>query len=840
MKYTTIYILVFFVIFSALTEARNVEISNDAPLNITVDYFGNPLQGGDTVFVLSNRKRGIIFLDHKGAVSSPIVIINKGGLVNIMDTTTWTGLHFKNCKYIKVTGTGNSVHKYGFKLGAKYAGINFSDLCSNCEVEFVEIEHDGFVGIQAKDDFKGNPPSPVPVFEQLVIHDCFIHNVTEGMYLGETISPGLEFRHVKIYNNVLFKTGREGIQIANMVEDVEIFNNVVLSSGNDSLYAQGNNVQVGDNSVCDVYNNILIGASQFGIIMLGSGPARLFNNYIENNEGVFVDNRKFTNEFTSIDISGNVFFNLTSNQAILNYNELNNFNISNNSYNNLISLYKTNCYNCTNYTFSNNQQTELKALNYVEPDSINYEQLDDNSTFYKSLGPQNNLKHTFNSWPTFNDLQNFYIDAGDTVTSYVIAKVTDGDEIGLSFENLPFFVSYEITDNGIAKLYIPTKREYQGVYEVFAIAKEISHGKELKKGFSIIVKLPENEKPEMKVEQFYTFYNLEKNTIPINVQDSNGDLVSVTSNNLPSFLQLVKVSDSKYQIAVSPRFMDCGDFMFSVVADDHYGGVDEKQIRLQIQPKALEMGQVVYRVNFGGPTLQGYPINWEDGTGNYTGYDAEKLHGTGSYAWHGINNTQAPDSLFGPFSFCENDSIALRLRFFCVPQKYKVRLYFSEQEEYYKLHGNTIINIEINDSLVSENLNISENFVNSSLSKEFTVEVEDSIMSIVLQPVQNPVKLNGIEISVYGPEYSEKEGVPLFAFPSPFTSHLYLINGFEEPIESWQLTDLSGRVLASSTLVKTRNLSIIKIAMPVVNKGIYIMRANTAHYSFIQKLMGGY
>jgi hypothetical protein len=37
----------------------------------------------------------------------------------------------------------------------------------------------------------------LPVFENL-IHDCFIEDVFEGMYLGETKSPGMEFKYVKI------------------------------------------------------------------------------------------------------------------------------------------------------------------------------------------------------------------------------------------------------------------------------------------------------------------------------------------------------------------------------------------------------------------------------------------------------------------------------------------------------------------------------------------------------------------------------------------------------------------------------------------------------------------
>ncbi|MEE4248782.1 MAG: hypothetical protein V2I33_25675, partial [Kangiellaceae bacterium] len=86
--------------------------------------------------------------------------------------------------------------------------MSFSQYSSDCEAENIKISHDGFFGIFAKKDFGGNPPNPVPVFDNLVIHDCFIENVSEGMYIGETKSPGMDFKNLKIYNNIVRNTQR--------------------------------------------------------------------------------------------------------------------------------------------------------------------------------------------------------------------------------------------------------------------------------------------------------------------------------------------------------------------------------------------------------------------------------------------------------------------------------------------------------------------------------------------------------------------------------------------------------------------------------------------------------
>jgi hypothetical protein len=59
----------------------------------------------------------------------------------------------------------------------------------------------------------------LPVFENLILHDCFIEDVSEKGCIWETKSPGMEFKYVD-YNNIVRNTLRESIQ-ANMVEDVE-------------------------------------------------------------------------------------------------------------------------------------------------------------------------------------------------------------------------------------------------------------------------------------------------------------------------------------------------------------------------------------------------------------------------------------------------------------------------------------------------------------------------------------------------------------------------------------------------------------------------------------------
>ena len=205
------------------SQNQNFTIDNSFPYNVNEQTLGSATIGGDTIFISSSRTNPLRFEFTNGDINNPLVIINKGGQVKIEspNSYSWGAITFENCRYIKISGAGHPNYKYGFELSADQCGLAFSVLSSDCEAEFIKIDHDGFFGILAKKNYEGNPPSPIPVFENLSIHDCFIENVSEGMYIGETKSPGMEFKGVKIYNNIVRNTLRESIQIANAVEDVK-------------------------------------------------------------------------------------------------------------------------------------------------------------------------------------------------------------------------------------------------------------------------------------------------------------------------------------------------------------------------------------------------------------------------------------------------------------------------------------------------------------------------------------------------------------------------------------------------------------------------------------------
>jgi len=354
---------------------------------VTAGYFPSVPGPGDIVKILAPRSKELKIVGISGDAFNPVVFINSGGQVNI-NTSAWGALEFMDCQFIKVTGTGDPSVRYGFTLLGSECGLSFTGLSSDCEAEFIEIigGEDTFFGLYAKKDFGGKPPVPYPQFNNLIIHDLYIHGVSEGMYIGETISPGMEFRHVRVYNNIIRDTHRESIQIANCVEDIEINNNLMMNSGLYHLYSQENILQIGGNSIAKVYNNILINGPTYGVIVFGMGEVEVFNNYSENNLGVFIDDRYWSLENSPINFHNNYFLDINGTEAVKNMNQFNELYLTDNQFNTDIPFFLNAAEQPPIMVVENNALESLKRLNFTIKDGVFIPNLN-NSTSYSGMGP---------------------------------------------------------------------------------------------------------------------------------------------------------------------------------------------------------------------------------------------------------------------------------------------------------------------------------------------------------------------------------------------------------------------------------------------------------------------
>jgi parallel beta-helix repeat protein len=219
------------------------------------------------------------------------------------------------------------------------------------------------------------------------------------MYIGETKSPGMELRHVRIYNNVVTNCEREAIQVANCVEDIEAYNNFCSTTGLVGLYGQEGSFQIGDNTVGRFYNNIFMNCPGLGIPLFGSGDIEVFNNYVSNTQGVFIDERKFSTIPSSISVKGNYFYN-TKAACVTSLNGVNELHIKNNIYNTTGVFAQNNNNSVPVWDVTGNQSQPMDSLGYSIIDGI-FVPASSNPIVYNGMGPQPGLLHTMNPTPFF-------------------------------------------------------------------------------------------------------------------------------------------------------------------------------------------------------------------------------------------------------------------------------------------------------------------------------------------------------------------------------------------------------------------------------------------------------
>ncbi|MEM6697248.1 MAG: 3-coathanger stack domain-containing protein [Bacteroidota bacterium] len=301
-------------------------------LNIlyAADYSYAP---GDVFCIEADTIRGLRLIDFEGAANNPLVFKNCDQQV-IIDEHGYEGIEFRNSKYIHFTGTG-SADEYGFKVihtGASRVGFNIGFLCSDFEVDHLQIGHTGFAGIMAKTDPNCSDDRTWRrngyILSNLNLHHNYIHDTEgEGFYLGFTggykvnSSRNCEgdpiFGHwlenIDVHHNIVENAGWDGIQLHLVRHNGTVHHNEIKNWGQANRYAQdfAMNIRAGSYQVynnqmisepggegngmqwIDVeggstfYNNLLYGAKGYGMFM------HMRTAYEDPTLGYFIGNNTF-------------------------------------------------------------------------------------------------------------------------------------------------------------------------------------------------------------------------------------------------------------------------------------------------------------------------------------------------------------------------------------------------------------------------------------------------------------------------------------------------------------------------------------------------------------------
>lgn len=277
------------------------------------------IQPGATVCIKARTYRFLRFLNFTGTPDRPITFVNCGGVAEVNyglgDTT---GIAFLECKYFRVTGTGDSRYPYGIlisKTDKNTSGLHITRRSTDCEVDHIEVANTGFAGIMIKTDPTCDPTTWRANFTMynVKVHDNYVHDTGgEGLYIGNSfwnnglsrncgnnvnrIYPhnivGLEISYNRVENSAA-----EGIQYA-CAPNSRVHHNSVYGAGYRPFAAyQSNGVQIGGGVSGWFYNNTIRKSRATGLIIVGHlGPNYIYNNVITDagDNAVFIDERTGT------------------------------------------------------------------------------------------------------------------------------------------------------------------------------------------------------------------------------------------------------------------------------------------------------------------------------------------------------------------------------------------------------------------------------------------------------------------------------------------------------------------------------------------------------------------
>jgi hypothetical protein len=272
----------------------------------------NTLKPGDTLFFQGGSKQYLLIRNFTGSKTKPFVFMNFEGVVSF-NTDWYYGIKIANCRYIRLTGTGDPKSFYGFRIDRvkSGAGLSVGELSSDFEVDHIYINNVPIAGIYAKTDPDCSLTATRGRFVQYntIFHDNYIINAgNEGFYIGSSFYNGetLDCNNrdtliypstlsgVRVYNNIVKLSGWDGIQVSSATTDCKIYNNLIMYDSQSGVPYQMSGILIGGGSRCDCYNNYIYKGKGDGIESLGLGGYRIFNNVIVDAGRTFQPGLSFT------------------------------------------------------------------------------------------------------------------------------------------------------------------------------------------------------------------------------------------------------------------------------------------------------------------------------------------------------------------------------------------------------------------------------------------------------------------------------------------------------------------------------------------------------------------
>lgn len=214
---------------------------------------------GDIVCLKTGEEySNLLFSDIIGDSNNPIIIRNCDGVAVVSSTQSF-GVKFTGSKHFKFLGDGGD-SEFGIVISTTQGFyVSMEKLTTNFEIAQLEISgksHNGigseagFAGIGIKTspyqacDLFSDPTRTAWVMQDIIVRNNYVHDTGgEGMYIGHGFYTGrqendcsiITYSHsisgLRVFDNLIERTGYDGIQIKNADSDCKVYNNIILNYG---------------------------------------------------------------------------------------------------------------------------------------------------------------------------------------------------------------------------------------------------------------------------------------------------------------------------------------------------------------------------------------------------------------------------------------------------------------------------------------------------------------------------------------------------------------------------------------------------------------------------------
>lgn len=257
---------------------------------------------GDKICFASGTRVSMYFVNINGTAANPVTITNMcDGKVTIKNAPTASyGIEFHKSSFFRITGSGNPSEPQGLTIDGGNMAINLMEFSTDFEVDHLKILNAGYGGVIAKTDPTCDPHTWRGNFTMTntSYHDNEISTLGgEGFYIGSShyyttvalTCSGVptnvqehEVIGVKVYNNNVHDTGRDGIQVGSATTNCTIHDNKVYNFGMTNEYSQQSGIQINPGTNAECFNNIVDTGTGYGVFLGGEGASHLYNNIIMN------------------------------------------------------------------------------------------------------------------------------------------------------------------------------------------------------------------------------------------------------------------------------------------------------------------------------------------------------------------------------------------------------------------------------------------------------------------------------------------------------------------------------------------------------------------------------